>query len=346
MSPKTPINRAQAVRERRAQKHNQRLDLAGKQASQPLPPITSRKPSVGMSNTQPQAPRPFNLSMVLPSILPIEIPQIVGRSSAQTFYHSRLKVDRIGLVWRLISLIVCLGAVASIYFGMNSPTFQADQALITGNQRISPDEINSVLSIAGQPIFILDPEKIAIRLRQNYHEIASANVRVYFPNNVWVGMLERSPIIHWQQEGQYTWIDASGVAFKPRGPLPALIPVIATGSPPTGINLSSDPLDPNPFISIELVETIQYLAPHLPGGSIIQFDPQKGLGWKDERGWEVTIGNSSKNLNLKLQIYYTLVDSLAARGIQPVYISMQYPDAPYYRIAENNEDFSTGLDTE
>ena len=203
-----------------------------------------------------------------------------------------------------------------------------------------------MLGIVGRPIFILDPEDIAIRLRQNYHEIASANVRVYFPNNVWVGMLERTPIIYWQQGGQYTWIDASGVAFKPRGPLPALIPVIAMGSAPTGINISRDALDPDPFISGELVETIQYLAPHLPAGSTMLFDPQKGLGWKDDRGWEVTFGNSPKNINLKLRIYYTLVDSLIARGIQPVYISMQYPDAPYYRVAENDEGVSTGLDTE
>ena len=346
MRPKGPISRAQAVRERRAQKHGQRLVRASKQAIQPLPPITSRKPPYGMSDTQQKVARPFNLSLILPNILPIENPQIVGRSAVQNLTRSRIKIDRLGLIWRLISLVVCLGAGASIYFALNSVTFRADQALITGNQRISTEEINSVLGIAGQPIFILDPQQIAFTLRQNYHEIASANVRVYFPNNVWVGMLERTPIIHWQQDEQYTWIDASGVAFKPRGPLPALIPVIATGSPQTGIKLSSDPQDPNPFISSELVEAIQYLSPHLPIGSALLFDSQKGLGWNDERGWEVTFGNSSKNINLKLQIYYTLVDSLVARGIHPVYISMQYPDAPYYRVADTDEDFSTGLETE
>ena len=48
-------------------------------------------------------------------------------------------------------------------------------------------------------------------------EITSAQVDVYLPNVVYVTVVERQPVLLWQQGSEYTWVDASGVAFRPRG---------------------------------------------------------------------------------------------------------------------------------
>jgi hypothetical protein len=70
------------------------------------------------------------------------------------------------------------------------------------------------------------------------------------------------------------------------------------------------------------------------------------LGWKDNRGWLVFFGDTSRNINLKLHIYYSLVDDLIGRGIYPEYISMKFPDAPFYRLADSEAVDPTIAETE
>jgi hypothetical protein len=64
----------------------------------------------------------------------------------------------------------------------------------------------------------------------------------------------------------------------------------------------------------------------------ILYDPTLGFGWNDPRGWSVYFGTSSLDIELKMRVYETLVNSLTQRGIRPVMINVTYPTAPYYRI--------------
>ncbi len=64
----------------------------------------------------------------------------------------------------------------------------------------------------------------------------------------------------------------------------------------------------------------------------VEYDPKYGLGWPDSRGWKVFFGTNVSDMPLKLQVYKSLVDSLAQKGIQPAFISVQYANAPYYRM--------------
>jgi hypothetical protein len=54
----------------------------------------------------------------------------------------------------------------------------------------------------------------------------------------------------------------------------------------------------------------------------------------DSRGWQAYFGADPKDVALKLRIYQSLVDSLAARGIYPAFISVVHADAPYYRMEQ------------
>jgi hypothetical protein len=84
----------------------------------------------------------------------------------------------------------------------------------------------------------------------------------------------------------------------------------------------------------ELVDAILALAPHLPAGSTMVFDPKDGLGWTDSRGWKAFFGTSVHDMPLKVRVYQSLVDSLVSRGKSPLVINVAYPDAPFYRMAE------------
>lgn len=318
MTEKKTISRSEAVRGRRRSKKDQRQKQAVEQAYRPLPPVTYRERG-SLTNTQPK------------------------RKSNVRRYNSAAAIRRAGALRlplfpqvqagpRLIPLILTLILGAAAYFLLASPTFRVTEAEINGLSRLSAAEVNSALGIGGEIVFFLKPEEIVTRLRLSLPEIQSAQVTVAMPNRVMVEIRERKPVILWRQGSGFTWIDADGVAFRPRGEAEGLVVVAAGGTPPGAPAPAGDLLSPPAYLSPDLVKTALALASSLPAGSTLAYDETNGFGWNDSRGWQVFFGTEAKSAALKLQVYQSLVDSLNERGITPVFISVVHADAPYYRM--------------
>jgi cell division protein FtsQ len=321
MSEKRELSRAEQVRLRRAKQNTQRINQAVERAHRPSTVVTRRPTGIVGSyvsqkhKRQQQVNRRFNIAIGLPDV----------RLHAPT-------LPRLQPGWRLASFFLTLILGAAIYLVWTLPYFRVTESQVTGNARLSTAEINAVLAITGQPAFALLPDDLATRLRLNYPELASAEVKVGFPNQVYVSVTERQPVILWQQGEGYTWVDATGVAFRPRGEAPGLIHVVGLATPPAGASALDDPLSPPSYISRELVAAVQLLAPNVPAGTQMIYDGRYGLGWTDSRGWRVFFGSDAKNMALKLRVYQSLVDSLTSRGLFPVFINVVHADAPYYRM--------------
>jgi cell division septal protein FtsQ len=242
-----------------------------------------------------------------------------------------LSIPRPRLGIRLVSFLFVVLLGAAIYGAYNLPFFRVTEARVTGNHLISAKELSAAIGITGQPIFLLKAADLETRLRLNYPELSSAHVTVSLPNVVSVNVVERKPAVRWEQGGSYTWIAEDGVAFRPRGEFPELISVTAVSAP--ALNLTSaDPLNPVPFVSPDMIQALKGLAGHVPPGVPILYDPKLGFGWNDPRGWSVYFGTKSNDVELKMRVYESLVNSLTQRGIRPVLINVTYPTAPYYRI--------------
>jgi cell division protein FtsQ len=321
MSERREITRAETVRLRRRQQVQRRQAEPTALVTRPLPAITSRNNAnyiTPRSISRPSTHRRFQAVLSMPGFH-VRMPALV--------------LPRIEAGSRLVSGFLCLCLAASLYLVWTLPEFRVVAAQVSGNERIDGNEINAVLNPAGQPVFTFLPADLETRLRLNYPELASARVTLDLPNVMIVDVTERQPLILWQQNNGYTWIDAEGVAFRPRGAVDGLISVAALGAPPTGQPSSNDPLSPVPYISTDLVKAIRTLAPSLPEGTTMVYDPGYGLGWADARGWQIFFGSESKDMALKLQVYQSLVASLMQRGIFPAFISVQYANAPFYRMS-------------
>ncbi len=212
--------------------------------------------------------------------------------------------------------------------------FKTSGVTMTGNQFVLVEEVDSVLGLDGMHAFLIVPEEVETALRLNFPEILSAEVSVELPNRVVVNVTERQPVLRWEQGGAYTWVDAEGVAFRPRFEVGGLVVVSASGNPPAGPKSESDPLAPVPFVSPDIVQTARLLNPYMPQGSVLLYDPKYGIGWNDNRGWTVWFGSTAEQVDVKLRVYIVLVDSLAQRGITPTFINVAYPNAPYYRLGQ------------
>ncbi|MGE5378240.1 MAG: cell division protein FtsQ/DivIB [Bacteroidota bacterium] len=316
MSEKKDLSRSEQVRLRRESNTTRRVQRARKNATRPAPPVTSRTRSTGAAPKRKPAQnarRRYQVALSAASdARPLSIPR-----------------PRLGI--RLVSFLFVLLLGGAIYGAYNLPFFRVTQAQVTGNHIIPAEELSAAMNVSGQPIFLLKASDLETRLRLNYPELASATVRISLPNVVAVDVVERKPVVRWEQGGGYTWIAEDGVAFRPRGEIAELISVTAVSAPTLDLK-ASDPLNPVPFISSDMIQALKGLAGHVPPGVSILYDPKLGFGWNDPRGWSVYFGTRSNDVELKMRVYESMVNSLTQRGIHPVMINVTYPTAPYYRI--------------
>jgi len=128
-----------------------------------------------------------------------------------------------------------------------------------------------------------------------------------------------------------TWIDENGNAFQPRGEVSGLVQVSANGAPRQDLTDPALNIYEQRFITPELVQVIISLAPFVPAGVPMIYDPQYGIGWQDPSGWVVHFGQNTQDMDMKFTVYHALVDHLVSQGIQPTLISMEFLDAPFYK---------------
>ena len=319
MSEKNELSRSELVRLRREQEHAKRMQRVIKEATRPVPVTTRTRPE----SVQPKRKPARNTRRRFQIALPV------------TRDHVRsVSIPRPRFGWRLLSFFIAALLGTGLYLAFNLPELRVAEAQLSGNQLLSPAEVNSVMGVAGQPVFLVTPSEMETRLRLNYPELASVKVDVSLPNLVTVNVTERQPLIRWEQGGGYTWVAEDGVAFKPRGEMSGLIPVLALSAPPVEGIASADPLNPAPFISVEMVQSLKGLVSRVPAGVPIIYEAGMGFGWNDPRGWRVYFGTKASDVELKVRVYESLVNSLTQRGIRPALINVTYPTAPYYRMTQ------------
>ncbi|HLF74476.1 MAG TPA: FtsQ-type POTRA domain-containing protein, partial [Anaerolineales bacterium] len=266
MSSKNDLSHADLVRLRREREGARRMERAARESTRPAPPVTARR-ATRQDTARPKrgagrpggARRRFQIALHLP------------RREARS-----VSIPRPRLSWRLVSFFLTAAFGAALYFAFNLPQFRISQAQVTGNQMLSAEEVNSVLNVAGRPIFLFTPANLETRLRLHYPELVAVQVAVTWPNVVAVHIAERQPVIRWEQGASYTWISEDGVAFRPRGELPGLIPVVALSGPTVELS-GGDAFTPAPFIPVEMVRALKGLAGHLPPNTSILYDPAFGF---------------------------------------------------------------------
>jgi len=244
-------------------------------------------------------------------------------------------IPSIGIGWRLFSalLIGVLGVM--IYLLVSSQFFNVDGIEVSGLVRLSDDEINAVADVAGKSIIFVDPKVVEQKLQSAFPELENITVDTEVPNKVLVNLVERQPVMAWQEEGQTYWIDEFGLVYLPHGDNSPGITI--QGSDLLTSEAEGDELVPegetqDRRISMELVSAILTLSQKLPENSPITYDNQHGIGWFDPRGWQVYFGSDGEDMDVKWQVYSKTFKRLKKAGIRPALISVEHVHAPYYRL--------------
>ncbi len=241
------------------------------------------------------------------------------------------------LGWHLLSGLLAIGLLGLLYYIWTAPTFQVEMVDLRGLQRLSQADVNTVLGLVGEPVFMINPQETQADLQAAFPEMSAITVEVRLPASVIVSVNERIPVLTWKKEGQELWVDAAGFSFPPRGDAgPALVvegdlPVLEPGEVKVAGQAPTPRLDP------QTVSSILAVGAQAPKKARLVYDSEHGLGWKDKRGWQAYFGITEIDpgtLELKLKIYAALVLHLVQKDIRPTLISVEYAHAPYYRVEQ------------
>jgi len=249
-----------------------------------------------------------------------------------------LPVFKIG--WRALSIIMvsCLGFL--LYYLWNSPMFLVSTIDVKGALRLAPDEIITSLNVVDKTIFNIDPLQLEEILLRTFPQVSEISVKIKYPAQVFVEVIERVPMISWQLQEDSFWIDGNGYVYKPQGDSEKLVIVNANIEPPMKLTdlaetaTEGDSLQPQGNIPTELVSAIFKSKTHAPEGAELVYDTQHGLGWLDSRGWEVFLGSDVSDLDSKFLIYQAVLEKLQSDGLQPDLINVEYIHSPYYRMEQ------------
>jgi len=264
-------------------------------------------------------------------------------------------IPRVRVGWRWVSLCLAAFLAVILYQLWTSPMYQVDVAEVEGLQRLTSGDVNSALSLTGQPVFALDAAQIQQELLDEFPEFSAVSAQVALPSTVMITVTERLPVLVWLQDGRSNLVDEEGVTFPLRdgSAQGQYVVVEASGSPPaittqdlapsSSITDISDtllaqlpvgvpvPSEAKPLLSPEMVSAVLLIAQKAPQESVLIYDPVHGLGWKDRRGWQVYLGDT-RDMETKLLIYRAILEQVKSPGERPTLISVEFVHAPYYRM--------------
>lgn len=272
-------------------------------------------------------------------------------------------IPQLRLSWRMVSLAMTIVVGAALYMYWNTPLYTVKGAEINGLKRLTPLEVNTILGISGQPIFMVDAEKIQHTLETEFPEFSTVETSVSLPASVVINVTERVPVAIWRQDGRSMYIAADGVAFPSRTqevdpsllmieastnpPAPAPVPTVdaildelySTGEEVSLVlsptNETAEPLTRN-FMKPDMVANLMTVAEQAPSGVPIVYDAQHGLGWTDPGGWQVYFG-APEDIQMKLRVYAALIAQLDQDDTLPRLISVEYVHAPYYQLEHKRD---------
>lgn len=231
--------------------------------------------------------------------------------------------------WRVLSGTLTILLTLVIIYLWNAPAYRVNDIQIEGLQRLTSRDIYNFMEVRGEPIFAVDAVQVLQRLQTAFPELAAMSLQVSLPAKLLLTVEERHPVLAWEQDGRTVWVDANGIAFPPRGDLQPDFLVIAETEPPA---VSLQARAEHQLLTPEMVNTLISVYSLAPEGQPLVYSAEHGLGWQDPKGWQAYLGHDLNDATMKLQVYQSLRRYLIEEKIKPVFVSVAYPHAPYYRL--------------
>ena len=258
-----------------------------------------------------------------PGVLHRVAPGALPKRATPARSRRRASVSR----WSLISAVLFVFFAIILLLFFTSDVFYVKAIQVRGNNFMSREEVFAFSDIANFHMFWLDPEQIRHSVMRS-SSVADVSVEIGWPPNlITILVQERQPALVWSDAGAETWIDIQGRVMRARAEMPNLL----------HINLIREELSgPKPraedFTGAMVLGALR-LKEIVPEGENLDFHPVHGLGWTNDKGWQIWMGSDSAAvMSEKILMYEALVANLNSRAIDIAELNIANPDAPFYRV--------------
>jgi hypothetical protein len=264
-------------------------------------------------------------------------------------------VPRVG--WRVASFILMLVLGFAFYWLWNAPQFTVseDRVNVEGLQRVDKLSLLEETGALNRPVFLMDADELEETLPDKIPALEKINISVGILGGVSFKVVERVPVLTWDQEsiGQVSWVDDKGMLYPAIGSSEGLIYVQANANPPgpavdedltasaesvaatqTGEKIV-DQSTSSQLLEPDLIAGLVYLQDYLPVDTTLVYDGDHGFGWQDpETGAMVYFGKKLDQVAMRYAVYQEIVNMFKDKERKPVLISVEYLQAPFYRLEQ------------
>ncbi|MBX3064427.1 MAG: FtsQ-type POTRA domain-containing protein [Anaerolineae bacterium] len=236
------------------------------------------------------------------------------------------------------ALLAALLILVLILF-LTNPAFYIREIYVGGTRYLEPAEIFQRSGLANMHLFWVDASQVEAQLRLD-PTIADAQVDVGWPPAmIQITVTEREPALIWEQSGQRVWVDVRGRVMQLREDLSNLLRIVVE-KPSQSIHLGGCPLQgmdevlgPGSCIDPDTIAGALQFKALYPDVTELVYDPVKGLGFHDGRGWTLWFGDG-RDIEVKMAVYNRIVEEYYTKqGIQFVEVNVSNPDEAYYSRA-------------
>jgi hypothetical protein len=246
---------------------------------------------------------------------------------------------RVYISTRWFSALIVVIVVTLIGLFLTRENFFINVIYVGGTKYLTSGEIYGRSNLAKLHLFWVDAAEVEARLEAD-PAIAEAIVEVGWPPNaVQITITEREPALIWEQSGQRVWVDVGGRVMQLRQDVTGLLRVVVE-KPAKTIRLGPCPLQgmdevlgPGSCIDpLTVSGALQFKALY-PEVTYIVYDPSKGLGYLDGRGWVLWFGDG-RDISTKMLVYNSIVRKVFEQGGKRfVEVNVVDPDRAYYQLA-------------
>ena len=229
---------------------------------------------------------------------------------------SEFRIDRS----RLVSLAVLMTIVLTgVWIGFDE-AFYISVPGVTGQTRVPMDDIARASGLIGLHLAWVNSAEVESRLLEALPSLRAARVTCSLLADCAITVAEREPFLAWRWGDALVWVDQDGVVYSARNGLQDMLAIESSDVQPPPPGQRVDP---------DLMTAIVAAAQALPEVRIFRYSAARGLEFTDASGYPVYLGTGT-NMADRAVVWRALREDLASRGIEPVYIDVRFPLAPYY----------------
>ncbi len=223
---------------------------------------------------------------------------------------------------RTIAAGLLLALIGGVLWISLDATFYISRMRVSGSVRTPAQEIADSTGLVGVHIFWANAAEAERTLLHNLPSLKSARITCQLPAVCDIRVEERQPVIAWKYGGAVAWIDADSAVFAARQTEQPLdvVTIEAVQGPALFPGRQADP---------KVVQAALAVAHLMPEVKVYRYSGAHGLEYTDPRGFPVYLGLGDDMLD-RIMVWQALRADLIARNVQPTYVDVQYPLAPYY----------------